>query len=327
MILPIAAALLFWSDPGAVGSIDFSRPAGGVPGPVSPFVFIREEKSGTSAKVLIKDAAGVEWQVKGGPEGRAEAFVTRLVAAAGFHAEAVVFIREGRISNLQGKLGRAAGFIQPDGAFTWSAFERRDPKVRFLPNEGWKWTEQHNQEVRALKVMVMLVSNWDNKDARDVRDGSNTGVLETERGRVGFVTDWGQSMGGWGRWRFGRSNWNCRDYSVQTPGFVRGVSDGHVRFGYAGQHTSDFVDDIKVEDVGWLLRTLGHVTDAQIRMALLAAGASPAEELCFARALRDRIEALRRVTMNTHVHVDLSEVRRRGSALVQRVPTVFGGFR
>jgi hypothetical protein len=53
-----------------------------------------------------------------------------------------------------------------------------------------------------------------------------------------------------------------------------------------------------VEDVRWLCRYLGRITDAQIRAALDASGASPDERDRFARALHRRIDQLRAVTLH-----------------------------
>jgi hypothetical protein len=44
------------------------------------------------------------------------------------------------------------------------------------------------------------------------------------------------------------------------------------------------------------MNRLGAITDAQIRTGLLASGATPAEEDCFCRELRKRIERLREVS-------------------------------
>jgi hypothetical protein len=43
------------------------------------------------------------------------------------------------------------------------------------------------------------------------------------------------------------------------------------------------------------MQYLGRINDEQIRGALVASGATPAETVCFVSAVRDRIEQLRRV--------------------------------
>jgi hypothetical protein len=291
---------LLWQDPGAVEAIDFVRPAGGHEAPKPPFIFLEEDLNGTSAKIMIRDAAGVLWRMKGGPEGRAEAFVTRLVSALGYFAETTCFIADGRVEGITAPLRRASGFIGPDGSFRWAAFERRLEDAEFLDTQ---WTYLNSpfrgtSQLKGLKILVMLVSNWDNKDGRDVHKGSNTGVLKIANGgeprATYFVNDWGQSLGGWGSF-WGRSHWNCSDYTKQTARFVTGVHDGRVHFGYGGQHTKDFRSDITVEDVRWLMKYLGRVTDSQLKLGLMAAGATEEEQRCFSRELRRRIEQLRLV--------------------------------
>lgn len=288
-------------------AVRFEDAARGVPAPLPPFQFVSEVQSGTSAKVLVRDAAGLLWQAKGGPEGRADAFVTRLVSAIGYYADAVWFLRQGRIQGIRVPLGRAGGFVRPDGSFTYAAFELRDATARYLGEDLWTWVRNPfsgSTELRALKLLAMLVSNWDTKDARDVRAGSNTGVLETETGgekrRMYLVNDWGQSLGSWPYllW-FGRSNWNCAAYRAQTPEFVRVSAAGRLDFGYRGQHSDDFVHDIGKADVRWLLRLLDRISASQIRKGLIASGASETEANCLGPALLERIEVLRRAAEGT----------------------------
>jgi hypothetical protein len=302
--MTVAAALLLavvpvlWQDPGDPAQADMSRPARGVALPVPPFQFLREDLSGNSAKVAIRDAAGLEWQVKGGPEGRSESFTTRIVSALGYYADAVCFLKEGRIENVRGPLKRASGFIKPDGSFTYAAFELRDPTQRYLMGRDWTWVDNPfagTRELKGLKILAMLFSDWDNKDRRDRRQGSNTGIMQSMQRPVRetyFINDWGQALGAWGRFG-GRSTWTCRDYTRQTPMFITGVYDDRIAFGYEGQHTADFSHDIAPSDAAWLLRYLGRITPAQVRTALSHSGASPEEEECFSRPLLQRIEMLR----------------------------------
>jgi hypothetical protein len=107
---------VLWHDPGKVERINFSYPAGGPDNtPRPPLSFVSEDFVGTNPKLLVRDSAGVEWRVKGGFEVKAESFVTRLVAALGYHAEPTSFIAQGRIEGVVPSLKRAKGFIHPDG--------------------------------------------------------------------------------------------------------------------------------------------------------------------------------------------------------------------
>ena len=50
---------------------------------------------------------------------------------------------------------------------------------------------------------MMLLSNWDNKDVRDVARGSNTAIFEHRIGKRRrearyLIIDWGAALGAWG---------------------------------------------------------------------------------------------------------------------------------
>src|SRR4051812_9111985 len=137
LALFISVVPVLWHEPPPVQDVDFSRAARSVAEPASPFYFLSEEFTGQSPKVLVRDAAGKTWQVKGGPEGRAEAFATRIVSALGYYTDAVWFIAAGRIEGIPGELKRAAGFVRKDGSFTYAAFELREADVQFLKNQDW----------------------------------------------------------------------------------------------------------------------------------------------------------------------------------------------
>jgi hypothetical protein len=293
-----------WKDPGDIERIDFTYPAGGAKNaPQPPFSFVFEKSGGSSPKLLVRDSAGVKWRVKGGLETQTESFVTRLVAALGYYADPTAFVAHGKIEGVT-SLQRAAGFIQPDGSFSNGSFERRHGNLKTL-TQDWAWNRNPflgTKEFNGLKVLVMLVSNWDNKDARNRWVGSNTGIAERQmNGRIQLiyrVKDWGQGLGAWGTDQKPKG-WNCGAFTAQTKSFLQAREGKYLRFGFTGQHTDDFKNDITVDDVRWLLRYLGRVTDAQIQNGLKASGATPEEASCFAMQLRERINLLRRAVDET----------------------------
>lgn len=296
---PVApgAPPVLWSDPGRVEALDFAAAARGAKiAPRAPFRFAAQPGMGTSAKVEVIDANGQRWRVKSGPEARAESFLTRFVSALGYFAEITWFVESGVIEGAP--RGLKPGVIDEQGRFRWVSFELMEAGARFVP-EAWTWSTSQfrgRPEFQALKVLIMLVSNWDNKDGTDRWRGSNVGVLESAGVTYHFVNDWGQSLGSWKRawFRIG-TVWDCAAFAAQTGAFVDGAHRGVVRFGYRGQHTSGFADDIRVDDVRWLMQYLGRITDAQIRTGLLVSGASREEQECFVAALRKRIEMLRKI--------------------------------
>jgi hypothetical protein len=292
---------IIWRDPGDVAKLDFTHgPGGRDRAPKPPFAFIEENLSGSNPKVRVSDADGVKWSVKFGPEVQSETFATRLAWAVGYYVDPAFFVARGNIDDL-GPLTRAKGFIKPDGNFTNARFERQKEKgVEELKEEqSWSWVNNPflgTKELNGLKAIIMLVSNWDNKDVRDVKRGSNTAIYQYPQSSGTedryLVTDWGASMGKWGGF-LGREKWNCKGYTDQTPDFVKGIKDDYFVFGYSGQHTKDFTQGIRISDMRWLIQYLGQITDDQLRAGLQASGATPDEVECFTKAIRTRIDQIK----------------------------------
>src|SRR5262249_7712629 len=300
---PLAARVL-WADPGAVERLDFvAGPGGQANTPKPPFTFIEEDLHGSNPKVRVSDANGNRWTVKFGSEVNSETFATRMAWAAGYFVEPAYFVPSGKIQNV-GKLERAKNSVKSDGSFTDARFElRREKGVKKLDDEqSWSWIQNPflgTKELNGLKVIMMLTSNWDNKDVRDIKRGSNTAIYVTPTGTAVeeryLITDWGGSMGKWGG-LISREKWDCKGYHSQTKDFVKGVKDNKVEFGYSGQHSSDFKSDISVNDVRWLMGYVGRITDNQLRAGLQASGATSEEVACFTQSIRDRINQLKNVT-------------------------------
>jgi hypothetical protein len=298
-----ASQHVLWRDPGDVESRDVVHGPGG-PGlvPQEPFTFDEEHAGGSQPCVSVTDARGRRWRVKWGNEVRSENFAVRLAWACGYFAETTFFIPAGRIDGAV-NLQRARDCIGEDCRFVDARFELDDPDVRKMFEEhSWAWNDNPfvgTPQLSGLKILVMLLSNWDTKDRRDVARGSNTAIFEQRVSRWRrearyLITDWGGSMGRWGSNIVTRGRWDPAGFEAQTPEFVTSVDDGMVQFGYAGQRTADVAEHITVADAAWLYRFLGRVTDRQLRDALGASGASGEETEQFTRALRARITQLGR---------------------------------
>src|SRR5205823_3494758 len=183
-------------------------------------------------------------------------------------------------------LRRTASCIAADGRFADARFELDDPDdLKLFEEHSWSWADNPfvgTRELAGLRVIMMLISNWDNKDQRDVARGSNTAIYVRRRARWKreahyMITDWGGSMGRWGVTPVTRGRWDPDAFAAQTSQFVSGVTNGFVQFGYAGQRTADARQSITVKDVAWLCRYLGRIGDDQLRAALGASGATPEE--------------------------------------------------
>jgi hypothetical protein len=291
------AKKLIWHDPGAVEKLDFTGGSGGVAGaPKPPFTFVEEDLGGTNPKVKLKDASGMEWTAKFGHEVKSEVFATRMVWAVGYFVENAYFVRSGTIAGVT-NLKRAAKEVGKDGAFNEARFEMKKEKgvTKLKDAQGWSWLSNPfvgTKEINGLKIMFMLLSNWDNKDVRDISRGSNTAILVTPAEAHWMITDWGGSMGAWGG-VMSRSKWESKDYEKQNKDFIKGVKNGVVEWGYSGQHSGDWTRGIPVAHVQWLMQYLGRIKDDQIRAGLVASGADPAEVSTYSAAVRDRINKLK----------------------------------
>ena len=192
-----------WREPHEVERLDLAAGPGGPDGaPRPPFQFVEEHLTGSQPCVSVLDGRGRRWRVKWGHEVRCETFAVRLAWACGYFAEITHLIASGTIDNA-GPLTRAASFVDDSGRFVDGRFELDDPAVDKLFDEhSWSWTDNPfvgSRELAGLKVLLMLISNWDNKDERDRYDsGSNNGVFEVhgEHPRLLYeVIDWGAAMG------------------------------------------------------------------------------------------------------------------------------------
>ena len=301
-----------WRDPGPAGQRDLVYgPGGRRRVPVPPFEFLEEHLTGSQPCVSVRDANGRRWRVKWGAEVFAETFAVRFAHACGYFAEITHFVKAGTIK-CDAALARAGDCITAaDGAFFDARFELDDPDVNMLFDEhSWAWNDNPflgTAELSGLKIVVMLLSNWDAKDRRDVARGSNTAVFEyrvprrehrlprwprPKREARYLITDWGGAMGKWGSTIVTRGRWDADGFEAQTPQFVTGVSNGVVSFGYRGQHTADIAADIPVPHARWFFAIVRGLTERQLVDGLEASGATADEAARFARALVARISQL-----------------------------------
>jgi hypothetical protein len=154
-------------------------------------------------------------------------------------------------------------------------------------------------QLDGLKIVVMLLSNWDSKDRRDVSRGSNTAIFEYPVSRFAsearyLITDWAEPWADGARPSFLGVAGTWTASRRRHPAFVAAVHDGVVDFGYQGQR-SEIGRAIPVAHVRWFYRRARRITEPALRTGLLASGATEEEATRFARALMTRIEALGRV--------------------------------
>ena len=208
---------VLWRDPGPISAEELEAgPCQSKGAPASPFHFLEEHDTGSQPCVSVRDAAQHEWRVKWGHEVHTEVFGTRLAWALGYFAEPTYFVRSGTIDDA-GDLSRAKACIDEQHRFTDARFELSEPGVeRHFDAHGWAWHDNPfvgTHELNGLKILTMLVSNWDNKDVRDVARGSNTAIFEYPlenhvREARYLIIDWGAALGAWGSHVLKRGRWD-----------------------------------------------------------------------------------------------------------------------
>lgn len=268
---------VLWRAPQDIAARDlFLGPGGNRMRPdLRQIKFIKEEKGGYSKKFRIQDAAGREWVAKVGKEAQSETAAVRLVWAAGYETE---------VNYLVPRLT-----IPGKGTFQNVRLEARPDSEKRLVE--WKWTKNPfvgSREFQGLKVMMLLLANWDIKDSNN----QIIAVKGTDKDRY-IISDLGATFGKTGHlpffWRFNRSRNNPKDY-VKTK-FVNDVNGNIVDFHYSGKKRQIF-NDITVDQARWIGDLLSRLSPEQIRDAFRAANYTPEQTRLLTQGVTNRITQL-----------------------------------
>lgn len=305
-IMPLSAGaqsvtVRLWQDPSPVAARDL-RWGSGAPdrAPRPPFRFVEENGGGTQPKVVVTDAAGVTWDVKFGGEAHAEVAAGRLVWALGYFVEEMYFVPGGTIAGVS-DLGRAKEAIASDGTFAAARFERRDDRLKRL-DEGWTFHANPftgKPELSGLKILMTLINNWDIEGERNNRILADAASGE----RRYVVADLGASFGRMGGRLSGHSKWDLAGY--REDGFIDEVTDEAIELDFDGLESG--MEAIPLAHARWFVALASQLTEAQVRQAFAAAGATPGEVDGFSTKVLEKIAALRRA-------VDQGVSTRSGSA-------------
>lgn len=276
---PIGTPVL-WREPVGIEARNLLTGAGGdaMKPDLSHVTFIKEESGGYSTKYRVRDAAGNEWVAKVGKEAQSETASNRLLWAVGYETEIVYLVPR---LTIEGK-----------GDFDNVRLEARPKDIK---REGeWSWSDNpfnHSPELQGLKVMMVLINNWDMKD-------SNNQILKTTNVTTGqpeaiyIISDLGGSLGKTGG-IFSRSRNKPSDF-VKAE-FIDGVKHNVIDFHYNGKNKALF-EGITLEDARWITTWLRKLSDDQIKDAFRAANYSSADVDAYAQTMRERIDLLFHLT-------------------------------
>jgi len=271
---------VLWREPTDIESRNLLLGAGGeeMKPDLRRVTFVEKKTGGYSTKYRVTDASGNSWVAKLGKEAQPDTAANRLLWAVGYETE---------IAHLIPKLT-----IEGKGTFENVRLEARPKNID--RGDEWKWEDNpfvDTPQFKGLKVMMLLISNWDIKDSNNVIfNAQNPTTGENESRYV--ISDLGGSLGKTGGF-FTRSRNKPSDF-VKSD-FIEAVKGNVIDFNYGGKSKSLF-DNITIEDAKWIGRLLGRLSDEQIKDAFRSANYSPEEVESLSSALKARINALNNVS-------------------------------
>ena len=148
-----------WIDPVDLERRDLFRgPPIGPPPPAANdrFAFVARDTSGRSPGYDVRDANGVEWSVKLGPEAQTEVVASRILWAIGYHQMPTFYVTQW---TMQGG---------PEGNPGPGRFRPQPSHAKVVGD--WSWHENpfaNTQPFRGLIVANLIINNWDWKTSNN----------------------------------------------------------------------------------------------------------------------------------------------------------------
>ncbi|HEX8089419.1 MAG TPA: hypothetical protein VF762_11230 [Blastocatellia bacterium] len=275
------ATPILWQEPSDIASRDLYLGSGGetMKPDLSKITFMKEETGGYSKKYRVRDGSGRVWIAKLSSESQPEVASTRLVWALGYNTEVCYLVPQ---VTIEGK-----------GTFQNVKFEARPDGVKRL--DIWRWDNNPfvgSREFQGLKVLMILLENWDIKD-------DNNKILLVHDGEGGkdelryIISDLGATFGKTGNF-ITRSRNKPEDFIKAK--FINEVKGDRIDFRYSGKRQNIF-NDITVEQARWVGDLLGRLSDQQIKDAFRAGGYTPEQIQMLADAMKTRITELTTLPM------------------------------
>ena len=270
---PPTGTPVFWTAPADVASMNLLLGAGGeeMKPDISKLTFVEQKTGGYSTKYEVRDSKGNKWIAKIGKEAQTDTAANRLLWALGYPTEIAYLVPK---ATIEGK-----------GEFENVRLEARPKGVDRAGN--WMWENnpfQNTPEFRGLKVLMVMLNNWDMKDDNNeilTRRGDTTGEGELRY----IISDLGGTFGKTGGF-ISRSRNKPSDY-VKAE-FIKKINGDVIDFHYSGKNQKLF-EGITLADAKWLSDLLKRLSDEQIKDAFRSANYSPEEIDQLSGAFKSRI--------------------------------------
>ncbi len=297
---------VLWEDPGSIAQKDLFLGRGGEEHrPRPPYVFVKEDSSGTNPKFDVKDADGKKWRVKLGSEARPEVAASRLLWAVGYFTNELYLLPSATVPNLQMK--RKTADMQGD-TVTDARFQRKPGQQKKISD--WRWKDnpfKDTREFNGLRVMMAVMNNWDLKDVNNavyqddkhdrqiylVSDIGATFASNSEH--VRHDTDKG-NLASFEHSKFITKKTD-KDVSFGTPMLPGGLllRQGPILLGETLRRSAiDWIGhDIPLADARWMGGLLGQLSHKQLEDAFRAGNFPDADREQFVKIVEGRIAELK----------------------------------
>lgn len=247
------------------------------PDPNGRYTVIEIKRGGYSRGYTVKTSGDPEreWSAKFPPEASTEVVASRLLWGLGYHQPPIYYLAE----------WVAEGAPSPNPQLP-ARFREKNPDLSGLKSETF-WSYYRNpfggtKQLNGLLVFHAMLGNSDLKDDQNALYTLDKPVEGADRWYV--ARDLGQTFGRTGTLDPPRGD----PAAFERSGFIKGVSDGKVRFDYRGRHKALF-ENITPADVRWICDRLDRLTDRQIEDAFRAGGYPKSLADRFIRRLEQKI--------------------------------------
>jgi len=265
-----------WVDPGREPR-DLFWGIGGqkyAPKPDAVYPLKERDAVGFSTKYVVKDAEGIEWNAKVGPEAQTEVVLSRILWGLGFHQQPIYYLPSWTMEENGIKSTISEARFRPK----MKEFERLD--------EYWWWQQNPFVGTRELSGLLVVLLMFNSTDLKNDNNSLYMFDQPVEGATRWFVVrDLGAALGETGKLYPKRNCLEC----FERHGFITAVNGDRIEFDYVGRH-QELISMIRPADVRWAGERMKRLTDKQWHDAFRAANYSDADAQRFINRLKEKID-------------------------------------